>query len=73
MSGVEHVRAALIRPRDVLCDAWGEIIGTVRVTAHPSPMDYDKTTEITVELPDGDRQELAVPSGVRVWRKFKAP
>jgi hypothetical protein len=66
-AGVEHVRAYKIRPKDVLCDAYGNAIGVVAVTAHPSPVDYDKTSEFTVELPGGDE----LPAGVRVWRKFQ--
>ena len=70
MSGVEHVRACNIRPKDILCDAWGETIGTVVVTAHPSPVDYDRTSEFTLELEGGGRQGFEMPAGVRVWRRF---
>ena len=65
----EHVRVATIRPEDTLCDAHGNTIGEVVATTHPSPMDYDKTSEFTLALPGGERQDFKFPAGVRVWRK----
>lgn len=69
--GIEHVRACNIRPGDVICDANGDSIGEVVVTSHPSPVDYDKTSEFTLILPNGEwRQDFELPAGVRVWRKY---
>lgn len=72
ITGAEHVRVCSIRPGDVLVDARGDVIGTVAVTAHPSPVDYDKTSEFTLQLPEGGRQDFNMPAGVRVWRRPRA-
>lgn len=75
---VEHVRVCVIRPKDVLCDARGDAIGTVTVITHPSPVDYDKTSEFTLftlRLADGffgGHQDFTLPAGVRVWRQRHA-
>lgn len=68
-NGVEHVRFAVIRPSDVLCDAWGQVIGAVVVSAHPSPCDYTKESSVIVETPEGNRFDVEMPAGARVWRK----
>ncbi|AVO21640.1 hypothetical protein I5I01_gp34 [Mycobacterium phage MooMoo] len=67
--GTERVRVCNIRPGDVLCDARGDAVGAVTVTAHPSPVDYDKQSEFTLALSDSGTQEFKMLAGVHVWRR----